>query len=151
MLIKGTHLIKLDPDDPDFRFQVDARASHFNTLEFRCKHCQKLLIDYRLIVSLEKLRLDLALTLIITSGYRCREHNAAIGGVRGSGHTKGRSADVATPQGMDTLAFGRRIWNYRKIYGIKRVGLYNGYQGKHGFCHIGIKKHLWAPDRWGDF
>jgi uncharacterized protein YcbK (DUF882 family) len=127
------------------------KSSHFNTREFRCRCCERLLIDYRLIVALEKLRLDLGLPLIINSGYRCPEHNEAIGGVKKSGHTKGYSADIRTPQGMDTIAFGRKVWNYRKTYGIKRVGLYNGYQNKKGFCHFGIKKHPFAPDRWGDW
>ena len=50
---------------------------------------------------------DLAGTrLELTNVCRCEEHNAEVGGVRGSQHTLGTAADVVVPDGMtvDELA-----------------------------------------------
>lgn len=45
-------------------------------------------------VLLEKIRADVQTPLIITSGYRCHKHNAAVLGDPNSGHIKGLAADI---------------------------------------------------------
>jgi zinc D-Ala-D-Ala carboxypeptidase len=47
-----------------------------------------------LLERLEVLRRLVGVPLIIRSGYRCPEHNAAIGGARQSQHLYGRAADL---------------------------------------------------------
>lgn len=133
-------------------------APHFNSAEFRCKcGCYRAVISRDLITTLEYLRSrTFGFPLIIQSGYRCPDHNRRIkGAVRKSGHTIGVAADVRTPRHHDTVDFAWRIWHDRDRAGVKRVGSYDGYSGKFGFVHVGVrrkflgKKHL-SP-RWGDW
>jgi hypothetical protein len=52
---------------------------------------------------LEPLRVQLACPVVITSGYRSRELNLAVGGSLRSLHIQGRAADIVVP-GMTALA-----------------------------------------------
>lgn len=157
MIVKGTNILKLTSNDNDFQLQPSKwdGPSHFNTREFRCNHCRELMIHYDLVLALERLRAEIGKPLIITSGYRCQAHNRAIGGVKSSGHTKGYAADIALPSGFTMKLFRDTIWRTRKDTGIVRVGSYDGYQGKHNFCHVGIRRK-WIgrnslAQRWGDW
>lgn len=72
-------------------------TAHFNAKEFQCK-CGKshsFLIDNDLLEKLEQLRdvLDCS-KIIVTSGYRCSEHDKAVGGNGVGQHTKGTAADI---------------------------------------------------------
>lgn len=70
---------------------------HFNVQEFRCK-CGKsheILIDSALIEKLEQIFAALNCSkIIITSGYRCTNHDKAVGGSGSGQHTKGTAADI---------------------------------------------------------
>lgn len=72
-------------------------SPHFNTQEFKCK-CGKtheIKIDSKLVDYLEKLFPVLkAKKCIISSGYRCPEHDKRVGGTGWGQHTKGNAADV---------------------------------------------------------
>ena len=72
-------------------------SAHFNVQEFKCQ-CGKLhdiLIDSGLIDKLEQLYTALNCSkIIVTSGYRCPEHDKAVGGTSSGQHTKGTAADV---------------------------------------------------------
>lgn len=72
-------------------------SAHFNVQEFKCQ-CGKshdILIDSGLIDKLEALYTALNCSkIIVTSGYRCSEHDKAVGGTGGGQHTKGTAADV---------------------------------------------------------
>lgn len=72
-------------------------SAHFNVQEFKCQ-CGKshdILIDGGLIDKLEALYTALNCSkIIVTSGYRCSEHDKAVGGTGGGQHTKGTAADV---------------------------------------------------------
>jgi zinc D-Ala-D-Ala carboxypeptidase len=46
---------------------------------------------------LERIRATLNCPVIVTSGYRCEQLNAAIGGVTSSDHSRGHAADIAAP------------------------------------------------------
>lgn len=70
---------------------------HFNVKEFKCQ-CGKshdILISEELVSKLEELyeALDCS-KIIITSGYRCAEHDKAVGGTSTGQHTKGTAADI---------------------------------------------------------
>ena len=70
-------------------------SKNFQSTEFACHHCGEIVIDMRLIVMLERLRRAIEdRPIIITSGYRCKKHNKAVGGVRNSQHLLGRAADI---------------------------------------------------------
>ena len=72
-------------------------SPHFNAHEFRCS-CGKIhetLISSELIEKLEALYTALNCSkIIVTSGYRCPEHDKAVGGTSSGQHTKGTAADV---------------------------------------------------------
>ncbi|MCM1530395.1 MAG: D-Ala-D-Ala carboxypeptidase family metallohydrolase [Alistipes sp.] len=70
---------------------------HFNAKEFRCK-CGKehnFQISEELVDKLEKLYSALDCSkIIVTSGYRCAEHDKTVGGSGTGQHTKGTAADI---------------------------------------------------------
>jgi zinc D-Ala-D-Ala carboxypeptidase len=69
---------------------------HFHVDEFACKHCGANLIDHQFVSELDELRHRLGYPLVITSGYRCPDHNAKVSSTGRSGpHTSGRAADIA--------------------------------------------------------
>ena len=72
-------------------------SPHFNVKEFRCQ-CGKThetLIASELVDKLEQLYTALNCSkIIVTSGYRCPEHDKAVGGTSSGQHTKGTAADV---------------------------------------------------------
>lgn len=70
---------------------------YFTLDEFRCKHCGQLPpngMNPKLLEGLDKLREAWGAPIYVSSAFRCNEHNAAVGGVPGSEHTKGNAADV---------------------------------------------------------
>ena len=72
-------------------------SPHFNAREFRCQCGQphETLIVSELVDKLEALYTALNCSkIIVTSGYRCPEHDKAVGGTSSGQHTKGTAADV---------------------------------------------------------
>ena len=67
----------------------------------------------------------------INSGYRCPEHNAAVGGVWNSQHTQGNAADLAVPDCMDIDTFE---W-YVKQLPFDGVGYYED----DNFIHVDVR------------
>lgn len=76
-------------------------TANFNLTEFVCRHCGTVKIDPELVRRLQALRDEVGQPVIITSGYRCPEHNRAVGGAEQSQHLFGRAADIYVPK-MDT-------------------------------------------------
>ena len=81
-----------------YKFDDQTQLSpHFNAREFRCQ-CGKThetLIASKLVDKLEALYTALNCSkIIVTSGYRCPEHDKAVGGTSSGQHTKGTAADV---------------------------------------------------------
>ena len=72
-------------------------SAHFNAKEFRCK-CGKehdTLISEELIDKLEQLYTALNCSkIIVTSGYRCEQHDKNVGGSGNGQHTLGNAADI---------------------------------------------------------
>lgn len=81
-----------------YKFDDQTQLSpHFNAREFRCQCGQphETLIASELIDKLETLYTALNCSkIIVTSGYRCPEHDKAVGGTSSGQHTKGTAADV---------------------------------------------------------
>ncbi len=72
-------------------------SPHFNVQEFKCKCGKKheILIAEELIEKLEKLYSSLNCSkIIVTSGYRCTNHDKNVGGIGTGQHTKGNAADI---------------------------------------------------------
>ena len=60
---------------------------------------------------LDRLRSEWGRPIIVTSGYRCKELNAAVGGARNSQHLKGQAADIVSD---DFEAFRRFVRRWCK-------------------------------------
>lgn len=67
---------------------------------------------------LDAIREEVGFPLIVTSGYRTPEHNAKVGGVADSSHTKGVAVDLAAP----TEAAKHAIAAAAIRQGISRIG-----------------------------
>ena len=71
-------------------------SEHFDDSEFSCHHCKKLPehgMDGELIQLLEAIREQTG-PITIMSGYRCPDHNRAVGGAKSSQHLLGTAADI---------------------------------------------------------
>ena len=91
---------------------IGAITIHFGLPEYECScgRCPETLVDREHVERLEALRSALRLPIIITSAYRCRAHNRAIGGHRTSKHMLGVATDIvvrgASPDEVADLAEG---------------------------------------------
>jgi uncharacterized protein YcbK (DUF882 family) len=114
-------------------------SAHFSRSELQCRCCGRLQIDSRLLDGLEKLRAQAGTPVVIHAGYRCPEHNAAVGGVPRSEHTLGLAADIALPglslQRMYELAL--EVPQFAQ----GGIGVYD-----EGFLHVDVREHRarWA-------
>lgn len=116
----------------------DRYSEHFSIKELACKCCgEPGHIKPELIVALEILRVLAGCPLIVTSGYRCQKHNAAVGGAKDSQHLKGAAADIKAKSLTPLELFALAV----QIPAIKGVGLYKGW------VHIDVrnsqKRVLW--------
>lgn len=69
-------------------------AKWFKIDEFDCPCCGQNWTQLDLVNALDNLRDDFGFPISVTSGYRCKKHNAEVGGVAGSQHVEGRAADL---------------------------------------------------------
>lgn len=68
----------------------------------------------------------------VTSGPRCWDHNAAVGGSQYSEHMDGDAADIACTSSRQRAL----ILDAARRYGVNRIGV------AHSFVHLGVsKKH----------
>lgn len=99
------------------------RYPNFSEKEMACKGLNccggKADMSPDFMLTLQALRSAAAMPLRVTSGYRCHEHNTAVGG--GPAHVLGRAADIAVSRG-DALR-------------VVKLALL------HGFSGLGIKQH----------
>lgn len=63
--------------------------------EFVCPHCGHEEMAAGFLVKLHQARRQFARPIIVTSGWRCVEHNAEVGGSPTSSHLSGRAADLS--------------------------------------------------------
>lgn len=104
--------------------------NYFREEEFRCKHCGQLHISDDLVRKLDKAREIANVPFRITSGYRCLEHNRAIGSKDSSPHLQGVAVDIYCPDAK--MRF--KILNALLTVGFTRIGI-----GK-DFIHCDIDK-----------
>lgn len=69
---------------------------HFKPREFKCPCCgngpEKM--DFKTVQSVDGARSEAGIRFVITSAYRCPEHNAEVGGVSSSSHVGGYAVDI---------------------------------------------------------
>lgn len=117
----------------DFRL-----SPHFKLSEFQCLCCKRVKLDSRLIPVLENARAYVGLPVIITSGYRCPEHNRMVGGAPDSDHLYGWAADIVV-DGVEPERLAQVVGYYLKdgrifIYSDKRC------------VHIGVERREGLPN-----
>jgi len=66
----------------------------FSSEELKCKCCGKSDMDNDFLAKLDEARSNSKTPYIITSGFRCKKHNAEVGGNENSLHTKGLAVDI---------------------------------------------------------
>jgi len=115
-------------------------SRNINSSQFDCKcdfpECDSTLYDTDLVSYLDHLD-DLFGMITITSGYRCKKHNNAVGGEPGSFHMKGQAADIKTE-----LATTKEL--YHAIEGL--LGKSGGLGLYSTFCHLDVRE---GCARWG--
>ena len=117
-------------------------TTNFNVSEFACKcGCNFNIIDQRIINMAQTIRDTLGVPVRVNSGCRCEKHNANVGGVKGSKHTKGLAADLSCSLGaakmFDTV---KKLHAQGKLQDLDYCIRYKN------FIHIdcgGKRKHLW--------
>ena len=92
----------------------------FSDNELKCKGTNEIHMDEEFMEKLVAIRDKLNLPMTITSGYRSKEHNKAIGGAKNSPHLQGKAVDIA--------CYGE------KAYQIVQLALAEGFTG------IGVKQ-----------
>lgn len=100
-------------------------TENFSVREFACADgSDKILIDTALAAILQNIRDRFGKPVKITSAYRTAAHNAKVGGVRNSYHTKGMAADIVVSgvsakrvaQFAETLSCGGIGWYESKKF-----------------------------------
>jgi len=91
---------------------------YFKPEEFACRCCGKHPIDALFLAQLEKARGIAGVPFVITSGYRCPKHNAAVGSTS-KNHTSGKAADIKAADGPTRGKILKGL--YRA--GFQRVGI----------------------------
>jgi uncharacterized protein YcbK (DUF882 family) len=101
---------------------MTAISHHFDLDEFRCPCCGRVAVQPPFIAALQSLR-DAVGPITVTSGFRCAEHNAQVGGVGFSSHLVGMAADIVcaglAPEQL--AAFAERVSFERGGIGIYPV------------------------------
>lgn len=122
--------------DNEYDYNSDVQLSnHFNTTEFRCK-CGKhhvIKINPLLIEKLEKLHSMLKCSkIIVTSGYRCENHDKTVGGSGSGQHTLGTAADVVCYDINGDIISSKIVSCVAQDLGFMGIGnINNNYQAIH--------------------
>ena len=107
-----------------------ATLRNFDISEFACKHCGECHMDATFLAMLDNARDFAGVPFVVNSGYRCPEHNKAVGSLAPN-HPAGRAADIACFDGPTRM---------RIIQGMIRAG----------FRRIGVQKSFVHCDSMDD-
>ena len=66
----------------------------FSYSEMACRHCGRALMQAAFMDRLDFARRALGGPIVVVSGWRCPDHNKAVGGAEASLHMQGRAADL---------------------------------------------------------
>lgn len=69
-------------------------SKYFSVKELSCPCCGKANMDMHFVEALDRLREAYGKPLSLSSGYRCAEHNRAVGGAAQSQHLQGNAVDI---------------------------------------------------------
>ena len=107
---------------------------NFNRNEFACHcgnpACELVPMDYGFMQKLQDMRTDLNAPLTITSGYRCQNYEAKIGG-SGKNHPTGKAVDLTATRSVMSKIVARA-----EAYGFTGIGVC--LHGDNMFIHLDI-------------
>ena len=105
-------------------------------MECKCTNsaCVTQIIDDELMEKLVQLRELCKSSIVVTSAYRCEEHNKKIGGHPNSSHIQGLAADVICPS-MSMKDFNALV---EKVF--------NNIGNANNFTHVDVRPN--GPRRW---
>ena len=98
-------------------------STNFKSTEFDCHGsgcCSSTKVDEKLVEYLQKIRDHFGKSVNINSGYRCKTHNAAVGGASASNHMDGEAADIRI-SGVTPL----EVAQYAEHIGMLGIGVYS--------------------------
>ena len=107
--------------------------------DYSCRCCGKGTITPETLAALEKLEAAYEKPLKVTSAYRCRKHNARVGGKEFSAHLFGLAVDVAVP------------WRQAQFCAMAKACGFTvaiPYAEK-GFCHLALASSRECKKRFG--
>jgi len=118
---------------------VEIIVKNFKRPELQCPCCGECKMDDNFLVKLQKLRDVVGFPLIISSAYRCKDHNASVGGVTTSQHKYGKAADII----VNHYTSKRRYFILSSAFKLKfsGIGIYKE------FIHLDTReerKSLWV-------
>lgn len=90
---------------------------------------------------LERIRTTLGVPITVTSGYRGRQVNQAVGGVTSSDHTQGHAADIVAPRYGTPYQIAKALAPLVSVLGIGQLIL-EGVKGKQ-WVHVSTR----VPDK----
>ena len=94
--------------------------NHFRVGEFACHHCARNGIDANFITRLDVLRDRIGFPIAISSGFRCVEHDSAIGGA--GVHPQGCAADIPTSGARQDILIREAVAMGFRGIGVKAKG-----------------------------
>lgn len=116
-------------------------GNFFKLSEFECQCKEKcpgkmpnLRLNNDLIAALNRIRARFGRPIIVTSGFRCKKHNSAIGGAVASQHLLGTAADIRPASGEKEHL--EQLWEICKEEE-SVAGLGDG--RKKGFIHVDVR------------
>ena len=98
-------------------------SPNFKSTEFDCHGsgcCSSTKVDEKLVEYLQKIRDHFGKSVNINSGYRCKTHNASVGGASQSNHMDGEAADIRI-SGVTPL----EVAQYAEHIGMLGIGVYS--------------------------
>ena len=115
-----------------------ARVKYFKPEEFCCHcGCGSCDIHPQLVAALDLAREKAGVPFKINSGFRCKKHNALVGGKTTSSHTLGLAVDIAYVNGTQGIKILKALTPY-----FDRIGV-----GK-DFIHVDVDHDKPSPTLW---
>lgn len=114
-------------------------TKYFHVDEFACSCCGRVDMDAEFLECIDNLREACDFPFVVTSGFRCKEHNDKIGGAKGSQHLFGMGADIRLSGDK-----AHKVVSLAREYGFNGVGISQkgNYSGR--FIHLDTRKGSFA-------
>lgn len=113
---------------------------YFSTGELECHHCQACWMDEQFMTALVKVRVQYRKPMILTSAYRCAEHNSAVSNGPTGPHVAGRAVDIKVygPDAVSIIELGLR-------HGLIGIGVSQKGPIATRFIHLdNMRRRIWS-------